>query len=234
MNKRGSQLDHAAIAIDGSRLDVRVELAEAQLRANQVKPALMTLSGTRSVTPAEAPRYFRVAVYAHLKNDDQPSAAATAKHFREVAKSDEDRASADLLVQMSEPRKSRVIEALPVVSISEDRIPSSEDRPTELKRTQLVEELKEVARPAARPSAKGKFVELDCKTAQPRMVLDTAEGRRSFVLLEPDKVAITSGSDGPVDMTCGIQKKVVIVEVGYDPAPAALKGVSGVVRTLAF
>ncbi len=83
-------------------------------------------------------------------------------------------------------------------------------------------------------SASGNFVELDCREKQPRMIVETTEGKKIFVIENPERVVITAGSDGPVDMQCGPQKTPAKVSVGYDPAPANLPGVLGLVRTLAF
>jgi len=41
-------------------------------------------------------------------------------------------------------------------------------------------------------------MELDCREKQPRMIVETAESNKIFVIVNPDKVAITAGSDGPV------------------------------------
>ncbi len=70
-------------------MDVRLELAESQVRAGHPKDALATLSAQRSITTAEAPRYFRIAVTAQLRNNDPDNALATAKHFQDIAKSDQ-------------------------------------------------------------------------------------------------------------------------------------------------
>jgi hypothetical protein len=75
---------------------------------------------------------------------------------------------------------------------------------------------------------------LDCRGAQARMVVETAAGRKVFLIEDPGKVAITAGSDGPVDMACGPQKTAVRVEVSYDRPRAGQTGIEGLVRTLAF
>ena len=66
------------------------------------------------------------------------------------------------------------------------------------------------------------------------MVLETAAGRKAFLIEDPDKVAITAGASGPVDMNCGAQKSPARVEIGYDPPGPGQTGVEGIVRTLAF
>jgi hypothetical protein len=85
-----------------------------------------------------------------------------------------------------------------------------------------------------RPSALGRFVELDCRGAQARMIVQTDGGRKVFLIEDAGKVAITAGSDGPVEMTCGPQKTAVKVEISFDPPRPGQAGIDGVVRTLAF
>jgi hypothetical protein len=77
-------------------------------------------------------------------------------------------------------------------------------------------------------------MQLDCRGQQARMIIETDAGRKTFLIEDPGKVAITSGSDGPVDMTCGAQKTAPKVEIGYDAPRAGQTGIDGIVRTLAF
>jgi hypothetical protein len=66
------------------------------------------------------------------------------------------------------------------------------------------------------------------------MVVETAAGRRVFLIEDAGKVAITAGADGPVDMVCGPQKTPVKVEISYDRRSANRVAIDGIVRTLAF
>ena len=181
------------------------------------------------MTPADAPRLFRIAVYAHLRNGDQDNAQKTAKHFRDIAKTDEDRAAAELLVNQAAARNMQV--EMGPVEVGEGGKPR-------LRRVEPAAESKGLSRPGPpsheRASASGQFVELDCRGKQALMTIETAAGRQAFLIEDPEKVAITAGSDGLVEMACGAQKTPVKVEVGYDPPPASQAGVYGIVRTLAF
>jgi hypothetical protein len=84
-----------------------------------------------------------------------------------------------------------------------------------------------------RATASGRFVELECHKKEAHMIVETAVGRKVFLIEDPEKVAIIAGNDGPVEMACGKQKTPVRVEVGYDRLPAN-PSVDGVVRTVAF
>jgi tetratricopeptide (TPR) repeat protein len=227
------------------RLEVRLELAEVQTRNGKAQAALETLSTIRKVTPEEAPRFFRVAVYAHLLNGDRANAEANAKRLQDIAKSGEDVAEAENLLRLSA--------APPAAVRAPDRVEAAEPERPSLRRpdsppgsdpSDAKPLLRRVDQPGSaevahdalpeRPSATGRFVELDCRGAQARMVVETAGGRKVFLIEDPGKVAITAGSQGPVDMTCGPQKPAARVEISYDRPRAGQSGIDGLVRTLAF
>jgi tetratricopeptide (TPR) repeat protein len=221
------------LAKDPGRRDVRLELAETQVRAGEAAAALQTLAPIRKVTPDLAARFFKIAVYAHLGNGDRPNAEATAKRLRELANSDSERAEAEVLLRQT--AAGRLVQPPALVEDAPEAL-SDTDRPT-LRRAEpppgTGREVVQIAVPG-RASIAGKFVELDCRASQPRMVVETAAGRRVFVIEDAAKVAITAGADGPVDMVCGPQKTLVGVEISYDKPRPEQGGIDGIVRTLAF
>ena len=217
----------ALLLLDASRTDVRLELAENQVRAKQAKAALATLAPIQSIPPADAQRFFRIAVYAHLGNGDRESAEKTAKRFRDIAKSEEDKNAADVLVRMA---------SLPKPKIETEQVQDTDaGRPVIRRAIPPAESQDAVAKtPDARPSVSGRFVRLDCQGKLARMILETAAGRKVFLIDDAGNIAITSGSHGPVDMACGPQTKPQNIEVGYDKPAANQPGVDGIVRTIAF
>jgi tetratricopeptide (TPR) repeat protein len=216
---------------DAGRMDVRLELADAQLRARQPTAALQTLAAVSTVTRVDAPRYFRIAVYAHLNNHDPKSAETVAKHALEQAKGDEDRAAAEQLMKLATQANASSV-------VREAQLPpepSDTGRPA-LRRREAGPGQSEPPGPQASSlaSASGRFVELDCRKEGTRLIVDTGEGKKAFLLRDPNTIVINAGSGGPVDLTCGVQKTPAKVAVGYEAPPADQAGVSGVVRTLAF
>jgi tetratricopeptide (TPR) repeat protein len=216
------------LALDEKRVEVRMELAETQLRANHAVAALATLAPIQKVTPENSARFFRIAVYAQLQAGNLKDAAETATHFRDIARTDADRAEADRLVRQTTPR-----EAAPAAAAATATAPEN-GQPT-LRRREAANDRPPAAVAAPqRPSISGRFVQLDCRGSQARMIVETDAGRKTFLIEDPAKVAITSGSNGPVDMTCGPQKPAAKVEIGYDAPRAGQTGIDGIVRTLAF
>jgi hypothetical protein len=85
------------LAHDSRNVDVRLELAEALVRSDDARSALNILRGLDGDARSHPPLYFRIASEVHLRNGDPRSAAEAATRFRELAKTDEERAQADLL-----------------------------------------------------------------------------------------------------------------------------------------
>ena len=223
----------ALLAQDTERLEVRLELAETQLREDHPKAVLATLAPVHSVTQGDAARFFRIGVYAHLRNGDQEEAEKTAKHFRDIAKTDEERSEAELLVSQSAIGKP--VEAFkPGSQVATDAVEDS-GRPT-LRHASPATDSNHIETVTAHKqvSVTGRFVELVCQGKQARMVLETPAGRKVFLIQDPGNVAITAGSAGPADLQCGPQKSPAKIEIGYDPPSPNQSGVDGVVRTLAF
>jgi tetratricopeptide (TPR) repeat protein len=228
------ELDHGEDAIrvlsellsqEPGRMDVRLELAEAQARASQPKAALVTLAPIRSVKPEDAARFFRIAVYAYLQNGERGKAEAAAQHFLDIAKSDKDRSAAEQLVSQAAFPRPEPAGRPTAFDIGKPRLRHGEAAapPREL-----------VRRPETPSSVSGRFVQLLCEGKQARMVIETAAGQKVFLIDDPGKVAITSGSHGPVDLVCGPQKKPVTVQIGYETPAIREPGVDGIVRTVAF
>lgn len=211
------------LSLDTERLDVRLELAEAQLHTGNATAALATLAALHKITPADSARYFRIAVYAHLMNGDAKDAELTARHFLDVAETDEDRAAAERLLRAATPRSEK-----PATT----QAAGDTGKPTLRHTTPGLAAPQPVRLPGR--SAAGQFVDLQCSGNQARMVVETTEGRKVFLIEDPAKVIITGESDWQVDMTCGPQKKRAKVEVGYGPPGVNQTGLDGIVRSLAF
>jgi hypothetical protein len=201
-----------------------LDLADLQLRNDNAAGAILTLTPLKAITPEETARYFRIAVYADLRIGNREGAEAAARHFMDLAKTDPDRAAAELLVQATAPRRQT------------ETVMTAADGPPTLRRRDAATDAAVVMRSVRppRPSAQGQFVELDCRGKEARMVVATADGRKTFLIEDPLKVIIAGQSDWQVDMTCGAQKNGPKVEVGYDPPAANQAGIDGLVRTLAF
>jgi tetratricopeptide (TPR) repeat protein len=211
------------LAKDPDRLEVRLELAETQLRADQAPAALTTIQPVKKLTPGEATRYFRIAIYAYLRTGDDRRAKETADRFKAIAKTDEQREAADLLLSQVTTRQTR-LPAIPK---------QTADGPApRLRREEVIRANREDPLPPPPPSASGRFVELDCRQGQAHMVIEVEGAKQVYLIEDPGKIVIKTGGRGTVDLNCGPQKEPLVVQVEY--VPAAQPGIKGVVRTLAF
>jgi tetratricopeptide (TPR) repeat protein len=225
--------DHGDVALqafsallekDAARVDVRLRIADLQLRDRNYRAVIQTLGGIRSITPQDASHYFRLAVYAHLQLGEVKDAEETVKHALDVAKTDADRATAELLMSDVKRRTATPVTAMdtdmrPVLRRNgETAPPSAEPLPIRV----------------AKPTISGQFVELECHGKQARMILETAAGRKAFLIDDPEKVIITGKSDWQVDMTCGPQKNRASVDLAYEAPAANQAGIDGIVRSLVY
>ncbi len=217
---------------DPDRLDVRMELAENQLRDNQAQAALQTLQAVHNVTPDLATRYFRAAVYAHLRNGDERSARATAERLKAVAKTDAQREEADTLLAQVSARHVDLPQP-PVEGAGVDNGRPHLQRPASDPPTNEPTAPKEGLSPS-RPAVSGRFVELECLGSQARMTLETSNGRPMFLIDDPTKIIITSANGSSVELKCGRQNPIASVRVEYDPPSGSNSGIQGLVRTLTF
>jgi tetratricopeptide (TPR) repeat protein len=205
-------------------MEARLELAETQLRADRAFQALATLQPVRKITPEVATRFFRVTVYAYMSSGDEKRAKETAERFKSLAKTDEQRREADMLLNQVTIRRAE----MPRIPVDSPDGPAPRLRRGDGDARTSADE----PPPPPPPSASGRFVELDCRQNQARMVIEVEGARQVFLIEDPSRITIKTGGQGTVDLNCGPQKEPKTVNVEY--APSLQDGVKGVVRTLAF
>jgi len=183
------------MAQEPTRSDVRMELAAEQLTAKQPGEALNTLKPVAKVSPEEAPRLFGIMAHAQLDLRQWDAAKESAEKLEKAARTDEDKLQADRILKFLDARAGGTAE------------PAGLQRPGPV---------------SDRKSIPGLFVLLDCSGKSPKVVMETAEGKKVFLIDDPNKVL------GATDeFVCGPQKELRI-RVDYIPANQA--GVDGLVR----
>jgi hypothetical protein len=194
-----------------TRGDVRMELAADQLTAKLPAEALETLKPVKKVTPEEAPRLFAIMAHADIDMTLWSEAKISAERLAKSARTDDDKVQAERILKYLEAREKGAA-APPLVTDS--------GRPMLQRR-----EAPKVA--SSEPVLKGKsiaglFVQLDCSGKSPKVVMETEEGQKTFMIDDPKKVL------GPeMEFTCGAQKKN---RVRVDYIPANQTGVDGLLR----
>jgi Flp pilus assembly protein TadD len=205
------------------RQEVRLELAETQLRADQAPAALATIQAIRKVTPENAARFFRIAVYAYLRTGDEKRAQATAERFKSIANTDELREQANLLMNQVTIRQGKLPEIPQETADAGAPRLHRDDTP----RTRPIE-----PPPPPAPAVSGRFVELNCREGQAHMVIEVDGGKQVYLIQDPGRIVIKTGGRATMDLACGPQKEPVSVRVEY--GPSSQPGIRGIVKTLAF
>ncbi len=210
------------LKLEPGRIDVRMELASAQLRTHAAKDALQTLAPVKKVTPADAPRLLTLLAYANLDAGDMNQATAAANQLKTVAATPEDRDRADQILQFISG--SHAGAAAPALALD-----NGGGAPRLAHRSETPEPPRPLVR---RPSFTGNFTELRCG-AQARIVVETADGRKVLLIEDPTKLLVNGKADQTMDLTCGAQKPAH-VRVEYDPADPNRAGIDGLVRNIFF
>jgi hypothetical protein len=145
-----------------------------------------------------------------------------AEQLKKVSTTIEERSQADRILQFIEAARSNT--AKPVLAFEE-----SDDLPGLNRRDAAPEALRPVVR---RPSLTGKFVDLECEE-HAKVVIETAEGKKFFLIEDPSKLLVNGKSGETMDLSCGPQKPVQI-RIEYDPPGLNRPGIDGVVRVIRF
>jgi tetratricopeptide (TPR) repeat protein len=215
-----------------ARLDARLELAAVQLRAKHNGDALATLSVVRTVTPEDAPRFFQLMAYAQLQAGGPAQALETARRWAGVAKTPEQKAEADRLVAYLENPRSQPPEArLEPATVEQSVDQDDQDKPR-LQRAADPRPINERASITGRPSVEGTFLLLDCQGVQANVVVETAGGKRVFLIEDPGQITL-GGVQGTKELNCGPQQPVK-VRIEYDPPPQGRPDLDGLLKLIRF
>jgi len=215
---------------DPARMEVRLALAQVQLNAKQPAQAKATLAPVRSITPADAPKFFRMRAFANMQSGDQEGARNAAQSWRDNAKNEEERDNADQFIRYLDSMKAGKTAELVVATDSpaDQRPRLARTNPPQPPQTQ--NDRPRALLPRYRRSM-GNFVELDCRNPQPRVVLQVGAAKELYLIDDPQKIHLTG--NGTLDLNCGPQKPVA-VGLEYAPPEGAESEVKGVVRAIYF
>ncbi|HLH00188.1 MAG TPA: hypothetical protein VKX49_28025 [Bryobacteraceae bacterium] len=210
------------LKLQPDRLEVRMELASVQLRANAAKDALETLAPVKKISAVDAPRFLTLLAYADLNSGDRERAVAAANQLKTVSSKPEDRAHADQIIQFVENLQKRPAQP----RLPQDAAERSPNLPSPDQGTDLM--------PAApsRPALTGTFAELRCAN-RAQIVLQTPQGKKVLAIDDPTQLLVNGKNGDTMDLSCGVQKPVQ-VRVEYDPAGADRPGVDGIARAIHF
>jgi Flp pilus assembly protein TadD len=205
------------LAQQPSRNEVRLELAAVQLISRQPDAALETLQPVKKVSPDEAPRLFLLLAHAQADAGHTADARENAHKLQQYANTDEDKLQAQQILQYLDSLAKAP--ALPPTSTSPDERPTLQRHaPPPLDAAPPVSQNKSIP---------GTFVAFDCSGPNPQIILNTAQGKKAFLIDDPHKVLGET-----IELTCGPQPKPAPVTIEF--IPSAQPGVDGLVRRIQF
>ncbi len=215
---RLSEREHPEDAVDAltdlfhlepDRLDVRMELAALHLNARRPGGALSVLADVSSVTAEDAPRFFTLLANAQLELGDRAGARVTVAKLAANAKTPADRSRVEQMQRYLDqsnapPRTAARASAARIAPGQTPRLvrpaPEAQSGPV----------------PPPAPEIDGSFVEFVCGKDSFKVVVDTAQGKKGFLIPDPSQVVIVGRAGGKVDLNCGPQTPVH-VRLEYAP-----------------
>jgi tetratricopeptide (TPR) repeat protein len=199
------------MALEPERTDVRVELAAAQIAIKQPGKALQTLGEIKKVTAEDAPRVFTLFANAQIQLGMRDEAGKSVARLEQYAKTPKDRNQAERLKTYLQGPAGPPPAADSLASLTPEAPPRLVRR----------DQPRAVEVPPV-PSVTGALVELQCQGESAQVVIDTDQGRKTFRIADPTKVAVIGPNGGTVDLQCGPQKPVPI-KIEYTPGDNTLK-----------
>jgi tetratricopeptide (TPR) repeat protein len=216
--------------------EVNLELGATLVRTGSYGAALGAMVSVKKVTTAEqAYRLYYNMAYAQYRLKDADRARESLEKARTFTKNPAEIASLDRLLQ-SVDRPVNVRANAPVDS--GDSAPPRLIRrpaPAEESKNEDVKEVK-AEMPALRswPHVEGTLEVMECGKLA-RLHVRVGDAVKIFVIPDPTKVDVRSGSGAAVEMTCGPQHPPRALSLDYQELPAAAAmGAAGLVRSLEF
>lgn len=215
------------IGLEPQNWEYRFFLAGLQMEQRKYPEALATLKQITSVPTAEVRDnllYQRAALA--MNAGDRDEAKARAEELKRLTTSEDFSNRADQILRFFQqpqaaPLRPALIAEAPATPDGRPRLVRPEARSSSA-----------AQQPVVVLSARGTLVEFQCGD-QPHVILNTAQGRKDFVILTPDDMQISGSDAGHVDFECGEQKPAKTVRIEYSAPPDGMK-VDGVARGIHF
>lgn len=219
----------ALIELEPKNIDARLELANVQMMQRQYAAALATTRAVTNVrTVEQRDRALYIRAFSAMQSGDLPEARARAEELKRLtAAADFTRRADDMLRFLNQPQRPVQVAprqsqpSLPATAIVESPPPPErESAPATRDDMEIILQ-----------DARGTLVELDCATPA-RFILETENGRKTFLVLQPDRLIVT-GREGGAQFQCGAQKPSPALRLQFTIAPEG-SNADGVVRAVHF
>ena len=204
------------------RVEARLELSAAQVRAGRSRDAIETMAAIGKVPDEDAPRFFTILAAAQWDSGNREEALKTAIALASVAKTHEERAEADRYLKLlgnssARPAAARARPQAPAQALAPGREPRAPIDPPTLERV----------------SVAGSVIRLDCEGMEAKLWIETAGGKKVFLVEDPNNIKVSEHSGETVDLVCGPQKPAA-VRIEYSRPASGQSEIDGVLRLIQF
>jgi tetratricopeptide (TPR) repeat protein len=197
---RAEEVLKRSLEIDGSQVDVRVDLAWVVLQTGNADRAYEFLRPIRSVTPRQSPDVFEVLAYVALRRNNLVEAKKAAQRFAETARTEEQKREARALEQAIQRK-----ETSPVAEVNLPDV--KEEVPTPVRKEPPGAELPKPVSP--KPGVvviEGYLLEVRCYGARPRVRIETSSGTYNL-LFPPEDPIVRDAKGAAKELGCGTRER---------------------------
>ena len=215
-----------AVTLDPADLELRLYLADAQVRLKKGADALATLAPVKRVGPDDAFQLLQLLANAHVLERHWPEAIGVARQAVDHARTPEEKRYAANLVQSIADYAARVAEseALRTGARAPATMPAAAPQPSTGRDGTV---------PVGMPplTAVGRLKNMIC-SAPPILEISADGGTLRLVIDDPLRIRVMGSGQGQTELRCGPQD--VPIRVGYEPAADRARNTVGNVRLLDF
>jgi len=206
--------------------EANLELGSALVRTSNFGAALAALLAVKKVTtPEQAYQLLYSLAFARYHLNDPERAREDLVKARTYTKNPTELAGLDQLEQaLNRPARRIDAGSAPGTPTSEDASP-----PHLMRRETTATPARELPK---LPAVEGKLEEMECGQIA-RLHVRVGEAIQIFLIPDPTKIVISSGSGEAVSLQCGEQKPARTLHIEYQAVSPA-SGATGLVRTLEF
>jgi tetratricopeptide (TPR) repeat protein len=213
---------NALIELEPMNPEHRLDLANLHMSQLQYDEALAAARSVTSFkTPDQRDRALYIGAFSAMKSGDLPQARTRAEELKRLTTdADFARRADEILLNLSQRSVPQVAPTQSPSVRASTAPPQGESAPATRTDTEII--LQDV---------KGTLVELVCATPA-RFILQTDSGRKTFLILQPDRLIVT-GREGGAQFQCGAQKPAPALRLQFTIAPEG-SNADGVVRAVHF
>jgi tetratricopeptide (TPR) repeat protein len=232
-----------AVEFEPDYKEARLYLGQCYLRTRDHVRALQHFAQIKQVSAERAVTLFHGIAQAYLIAKDPEAAMVAAQRSQEVAKTPEDVARVEQLMdylnkfreyeevrQQNAMLREQAMTAPPPVAAPA----TGDERPSLTREYRPPSAAGADPLPAQRPvRVEGSLQSVDCLGARARLNIFAGGQRLALAIYDPNNIVLTGTNGEPAELNCG-HSKLIPVTIEYVPQADAELGTAGAIRTIEF